>query len=192
MKRLPARTASTASLNAGPRGRLADPFEAEESGMALVGVEHLGGDAERPQGTHAADAEDDLLPQPVLFVAAVEPVGDRDRLGWIARNVRVEQVQRDPPDIDPPHAHGDVDIGERDRDLHPGRLQAERVGVDAFVALLLPALAVELLVEVALRVQQSDTDQGDAEIRGRLQVVAGEHPEAARVLGERFGDAELR
>ena len=82
------------------------------------------------------------------------------------------------PDVDPPHAHGDVDVGERDGDLHAGRLQAERVGVDALVAFLLPALAVELLVEVPLRVEQSDTDERDAEVRRRLEVVAGEHAEA--------------
>jgi hypothetical protein len=52
--------------------------------VALVGVEHLRMDAERPQRPHAADAEDDLLAQPVLGVAAVEPVGDGDGVGGIA------------------------------------------------------------------------------------------------------------
>ena len=55
-------------------GPLPHPFEAEEPGVALVGVEHLGMQAERPQGPDAADAEHDLLAEPVLLVAAVEPV----------------------------------------------------------------------------------------------------------------------
>ena len=55
---------------------LADALEAEEAGVALVGVEHLGVDAERVERPHAADAEQDLLAQPVLGVAAVEAVGD--------------------------------------------------------------------------------------------------------------------
>ncbi len=46
-------------------------------------------------------------------------------------------------------------------------------------------------MEVALGVQQPDADEGDAEVGGRLQVIAGEHAEPARVLRERLGDAEL-
>ncbi len=61
-------------------GPFADPFEPEEPGMTLVRVEHLRREPERPQRPDAADAEHDLLAQPVLLVAAVQAVGDRDRL----------------------------------------------------------------------------------------------------------------
>ena len=40
---------------------LADAFEPEEAGVALVGVEHLRMDVECAKGAHATDAEDDLL-----------------------------------------------------------------------------------------------------------------------------------
>lgn len=40
--------------------------------MALVGVEDVRGDAERLEGPDASDAEQDLLAEPVLDVAAVE------------------------------------------------------------------------------------------------------------------------
>ena len=73
---------------------LADPLQAEEPGVALVDVEHLRVDAEGPQRPHAADAEDDLLAQAVVRVAAVEAVGDRDAVGGVALDVGVEQVQR--------------------------------------------------------------------------------------------------
>ena len=63
---------------------LADALEREEPGVTLVGVEDLRVQAERAQRTHAADAEDDLLAQPVLDVAAVEPVGDAGGLGLLA------------------------------------------------------------------------------------------------------------
>jgi hypothetical protein len=44
--------------------------------------------AERSQRPHAADAEQDLLAQPVLGVAAVEPVGDaRPRVGFSSTSV---------------------------------------------------------------------------------------------------------
>ncbi len=60
---------------------LADALQAEEAGVALVGVEHLGlgvpgHRAERPDRPDAADAEQQLLAQPVIAAAAVQPVGD--------------------------------------------------------------------------------------------------------------------
>src|SRR5439155_11983584 len=51
---------------------LAEPLEREEGGMALVHVEDGRVETERAQGTHAADAEHELLAEPVLAVAAVE------------------------------------------------------------------------------------------------------------------------
>ena len=49
---VPARAASMASSQLSPsRGdELADALQAQESGVSLVGVEHLGLDAERPPG----------------------------------------------------------------------------------------------------------------------------------------------
>ena len=70
---VPARTASSAvvEVEALVGGELADALEAEEAGVALVGVEHLGrrvaGDpAVRADRADAADAEQQLLEQPVL------------------------------------------------------------------------------------------------------------------------------
>ena len=101
---LPARTASTRHGERHAGGDvLADPLEAEEPGVALVGVEHVGFDAERPQRPHPTDAEHDLLAQPMVLVAAVEPVGDGDAVGRVALDVGVEQVQRDAADVGPPH-----------------------------------------------------------------------------------------
>ena len=83
VKTVPARAACSASskVEALRLDELADALETQEAGVALVGVEHLGlggaGDAaERAQGAHAADAEQQLLLEPVLSAAAVQPVGD--------------------------------------------------------------------------------------------------------------------
>ena len=112
----PARTASTASAKVRPLGdELADALERQEAGVALVGVEHLGLEAERPQHAHAADAEHDLLAQAVLGVAAVQPVGDVGALGAVALDGGVEQVQLHPADLHLPRAHGDGVAGEVDR-----------------------------------------------------------------------------
>ena len=156
----PARTASTAASNVQPASdQLADAFEAEEPGMALVAVEHLRVDPEGAQGPDAADAEDDLLAQPVVRVAAVEAVGDGDAVGRVAVDVGVEQVQGDLADVGAPDPDGDLVAGEVDRHAHPGVGEAERLGVHVEAVLLLPAVGVELLVEVALGVQQADADE---------------------------------
>src|SRR5690606_40660641 len=61
---------------------LSDAFETQEARVTLVGVEHLRrrGAGDAAVGTdraHAADAQEQLLPQPVFAAAAVQPVGDR-------------------------------------------------------------------------------------------------------------------
>ena len=81
---------------------------------------------------------------------------------------------------------------EFDLDDDTGVDEPERVRVDRGVAFLLPAVGVEALSEVALGVEQADPDQRDTEVGRRLEMVAGEHAETTRVLGERFGDPELR
>ncbi len=125
------------------------------------------------------------------LVAAVEPIGDGDRLGWVGRHVRVEQVEPDSADVGSPDPHRDRDVSEVDDDLDPGGVESECVRVDPVVAFLLPSVAVEQLMEVPLGVQQPDADERNAQIGARLEVVAGEHAEPTRVLRERFGDAEL-
>ena len=107
VKTVPARTAATRLVEgraAGSAGQqLADALQAEVAGVSLVGVEHLGlgvaGDravgAHRP---HPADADEDLLPDAVVLVAAVEPVGDAAQVGLVLLDVGVEQQQRHPAD----------------------------------------------------------------------------------------------
>ena len=184
-------------------GELADPLDAEEARVALVGVEHLGrrmtGEpAEHPQRPDAADAQQQLLSEPVLAVAAVEAVGHVDVVLGVALDVGVQHQQRDPPDPHHPDARDQRrPVGQVDRDGGAGAVglaeQRDRqtVGVKHRVALLLPALAGERLLEVAVPVEQADADDRDAEVAGGLEVVAGEDAEAAGVLRQHRGDAEL-
>ena len=60
-------------------------------------------------------------------------------------------------------------------------LERHRARVEAGEPLDLPALVVELLAEVAVVVEEPDGDEREAEVVGGLQVVAGEHAEAAGV-----------
>ena len=189
----PPRTTSTAAANGRPpptssrmRSRPRNP-----AWPSLV-WKTSGSMSERPQGPDAADAEDDLLAQAVVLVAAVQAIGDGDAVGRVAGHLGVEQVQPDAPDVGPPHVGAHRIAGEVDGDLDAGVGQAERSGVELDDALLLPPVAVEALAEVALRVQQADADERHAEVRRRLEVVAGEDTQPAGVLGEGLADAELR
>ena len=181
---------------------LADPLQAEESGVSFVGVEHLGcrdpGDRTvRPDRAYAADPEQHLLGQPVIGAAAVEPVGHLSLVTGVLLDVGVQQQQRHPADLGEPDLGVQGAAGQRDFDPHR-RLafvqqgQRERVGVQQRVALLLPAGLVQRLPEVALAIEQADPDDRYAEVAGRLEMVPGQDAQTAGVLRQHLGDAELR
>ena len=120
---VPARTACSASSKPSPSCSIefADPLDAEEAGVALVGVEHLGrGRAGRgavgADGPDAADAEQQFLLEAVFLAAAVEPVGGLAGDGVVVLDVGVEQQQRHPADVDHP------DLGVQ----HPTARQRQR------------------------------------------------------------------
>jgi hypothetical protein len=60
------------------------------------------------------------------------------------------------------------------------------------IALLLPAVGVEVLSEIALLIEQPDSDERQAEVARRLQVIAREDAEAAGVDRKTLVEAELR
>ena len=130
----------------------------------------------------AADAEEQLLPDPVLAVAAVERVGEP---------VDLQQVERYRADVLPPDGCLDRLVGELDRHRHGLAHQADGVRVDALVVLGLAALGVDLLPEVAAAVEQADADERDPELGRGLQMVAGEDAEAARVDRQPLVQPEL-
>ena len=59
------------------------------------------------------------------------------------------------------------------------------------VVVLLVAVGIDRLAEVALAIEQPDADRRQGHVAGRLHVVAGEDAEAARVDAERFVEAVL-
>ena len=118
--------------------------------------------------------------------------------GRFAFDVRVEQQQRVAADGDLPHARGDRADARVDRDRHRfsvGRIRAgshrQHRPVDVVVLLVLAAVGVEPLPEVALVVVEADANQRHAEIGRRLDVIAREDAEAARVDRQRLVQAEL-
>jgi hypothetical protein len=136
--------------------------------------------------------------QPVLGATAVQPVGHLPLERPVLLHVGVEQQQRDAADLRLPDL-GDQRAPARQPDAYAqqGAVVLAHLGdgqlvrVEDRVALLLPPLAGQRLDEVAVPVEQPDADDRHAEVAGGLEVVAGEDAEAAGVLREDGGDAEL-
>ena len=184
-------------------GQLAHPLDAQETGMPLIGVEHVGRwcagqPGPQTQGADATDAEQHLLLKSKLARAPVEPVGDPAGRVVVVLDVGVEQQQGNPADLGLPHlraehaAAGKVDGDDAGRCIglaQQGQRQAVRV--EDRVGLLLPAVEVERLLEIAGLVEQANSDDGHPQIRGGLEVVPREDAKATGVLRQRLGDAEL-
>ena len=119
------RTVSTASERQALADELAERAPAEEAGVPLVRVEDLRLEA-RLQGPDAADAEEDLLADAVLGVAAVEPVGHQPAVRGVPVDVAVQEIELHPADIGPPDLGLQGLAGEVDGDadaLAPGQRQ---------------------------------------------------------------------
>ncbi len=183
--------------------QLPDPLQPQEPGVPLVGVEHLGlrVPGQLAVGAHRpdpADARQDLLPDPVVLVPAVQPVGDPAQVLVVLLDVGVEQQQRDPPhlrlpDLGPQHPvarHGHVHQDRRAGRLGQ-QLQRKRPRVQHRVVLDLPPVERQRLPEVPGPVEQPHRDQRHPEVGRRLQVVTRQHPEPTGVVRQRLGDAEL-
>ena len=159
-------------------------------------MEHRRRETEPAQHAHAADAEHELLAQAVLAVAAVQRVGDGPRPVGVSLDLRVEEVERHLPDLHEPDADPNgheiaVVVGELDDRCHRHERQRQPVRVVPRIALELAVVLVQPLPEVAAAVVEADADERDAELRGRLEMVAGEDPEAAGVDRQALVEAEL-
>ena len=146
--------------------------------MALVEVPRGRLEAERPDRPDAADAEDQLLVQAHLAAADVEDVRDRAVGLVVLGQVGVEEQDRHASDLGEPHRDGQLAARQRDRDrqrepvlvLDPAERQPREVVVG--VVVLLVAVGVDRLAEVALAVQQSHADRGEGHVARGLHVVA--------------------
>ena len=123
-----------------------------------------------PSAFSPADAEDDLLPETLLRVSRVEPRGYAPVLGVVAGDIRIEEVERYPADLDLPDGDvdGRVDVRDPDHQVfacrveHPG--DGRRVAVEPLGDVVLPSVMVDLLAQVALRVQEADGDHRKTEV----------------------------
>src|SRR5207249_353669 len=116
----------------------------------------------------------------------------------ILRNIGVEQVQVEAAYLETPNLDPDLAGGQTHRYLQIGagriahRLDGQGKEIVGRIPLLLPAVRIQILPEVASLVEQSDTDQRNGAIAGGLQMVPGENPQAAGIDWQALGEAVLR
>src|SRR5262249_25035955 len=96
--------------------QLTDALQTTKRTMALVHVANRRRLAQGAERADPADAEDDLLADAHVVVAAVEPASDLPVVGAILGNVGIEQVERDAADLDAPDASLHLAAGERHAD----------------------------------------------------------------------------
>ncbi len=176
---------------------IADALQHDKRRVAFVEVPGRWLNAHRLERAHAADAEDDLLLDARLAIAAVEARRQLAIPGRVLFEIGVEEKQPDAAEQHLPHRHEHRAIAERHGDDArtavgaDGRLD-RRVGpVQAHVDFLLPAFRRHRLVEVALRIHEADADERNPEVARFLAVIAGEHTEAAGVDRQRLVEREL-
>ena len=112
-------------------------------------------------------------------------------MGVVAGDIRIQEVERHLADLDLPDADidGRVDMRDPDHQVFAGRIEhpgdRRRGAVDRFGNPLLPAVGVDVLVQVALRVHEPDGNHRETEVARLFQVVAGEESKPPRVEGKR-------
>ena len=173
-------------------------LDGREGGVALVHVHDAGLDVERAQRGGAADAEQHVLRQAGGAVAVVQARRDPARGAPVLGQVGVEQQQRHPPHVDPPHLGGDLIAADRHRDaqrrpvLAGGDEDGRRaLGVGRHPELLLPAAVVDALAEVAVAVHEPDGDERQGPVGCLLEDVAGQRAQPAGVDRQRGVHAVL-
>ena len=171
----------------------AHALDGQKRGMAFVHVPDRGLQIQPVQRAQAADSQDNLLPDARKIVAAIKLIGDLAMFdALVFRNVGVQQIELHASDVHVP----DLDQNHAGRQLHrdddvlavfvPNRPHRKRVEIVDRVALLLPAIRIERLLQVALLVQQTHADQRNRAIAGGLQVIAGKHAQSAAINRHAF------
>jgi hypothetical protein len=172
-------------------------LDEQERGVTLVEVPRGGRDPQCPEGTHPTDAEHQLLVQPHLPATHIEGVGDGPVRFVVEGRVRVQQQQRHATHLDHPDGHVDRAPGQlhghrqRVTDLVGDALERELRDVQVRISMLLVAVRVDRLAEVAVAVEEAHGHERQGHVRGGLAVIAREHAQATGVDGQGLVQPEL-
>ena len=168
-----------------------------EGGMPFVKMADVRFDPKRGQQSPTADPEHHFLFQAQFRAAAIQLAGDAAMHGEVGRVIRVEQVERQPAHLDPPGAQPDRVTGQRDLQPQPLAVRLahwrdrQLSGIVIWIEGLLRSVPIDHLAEIAMLVEQTDADDGHAEIAGGFELIAGHVAQAARIDREGFAQHEF-
>ena len=174
-----------------------DALQVEECRVAFVEVVDGRVLADGLEHPHTADAEQDLLLEAVLDVAAVKGGGGVAVLLPVLIEVCVKEIERDAADIDAPDAGVEVTAGHGHAHHDPVallvlvRLDGQLGEALRRVEVHLLAIRRNLLLEVAIAVEKSHAEHVHVAVAGLLEVVAGQHAETAGEDLQLVADTEL-
>ena len=163
------------------------PFQADECGVAFVAVVDGRTYAHNPQCPDTANAQQDFLLETVFPVAAVELIGDLAVLLHVVFEVGIQEVEVGAADADLPDTGVHHAAGHLHGDGHPVavlvgyRLCRNLEEVLGVVFRHLIALRGEPLGEIAVTVEQADSDHVNVHVAALLEVVAGQDAQTSGI-----------
>jgi len=176
---------------------LHDALQGEEGGVALVHMADQRPQAHRIQGAQPADAHQDFLADAGAAVAAVQPVGQVAVFLDVLRHVGIEQEELDAAHLHLPDLGTHLAVGHGHADLERLAVLAQDAAhgqvaeiVDR-VGFLLEAVRAQVLLEIALLVEETNADQGHVQIAGTLEMIPAQDAQATRIVADALGQAEL-
>src|ERR1043166_4447472 len=158
----------------------AEQFECQKCRMPLIHMIHCRMKTERAQHPHATDAENDFLANARIDITSIRERGQATKILGILRNVGIEKIDGTAADIDPPNLemHRAVSYRHAANKRLPKEILDEfdrnESGIRRGITFLLVAVGIDMLLEIALTVKQTDADQGESDVAGRFHMVSGE------------------
>ena len=175
----------------------AHQLQRKKCGVPFVHMEHRRLDAQAAQQPHASHAQQDFLHDARRVVAPVNALREISKMGFIRRQVGIDQIHRAATDVDHPDAklhrlRSDFDLADnRLPIIIKHRLQREVCRIKLAVILRLPIVGVDRLLKISLAIKQANPHKPQPKITSRLGVVARQHSQATSRNRQGFVKTEL-
>ncbi len=165
---------------------LADTLQHQEGRVAFIDMPYRRLQSQFLQRAHPADTEHDLLLHAHHFIATIQAVGNVAVVRIVALDIGIQQIQRDMTDPGLPYleVEGAI-IGQLYRSVGfrtvgtSSRCDRQIVKIRIGVAGDLVTVAIDGLVEITLSIQQTDSDEWQAQVARSLAVVARQNAQTA-------------
>ena len=173
------------------------PLQYGESRVTLVEVKDRVLNAQGFQDLGSANAQDNLLDQSFFRLFCVK-AGGHSTVPWIIPfDICIYEVKGYPAHLGLPNLEADRVF--RDWNLYHQGLaifiqdatDGSQLPVEHLTLARLPSIGRELLVEIALRIHESQSDHGNSQVAALLEKITGQKAQASGIKGQRVMQAVL-